>query len=147
MVRLNQYLQVETSDIRCRVSRHSSAGLAKSTPKSVRPAFLRLSGCFIHNMLAVLPVVEAEATKVPGEDGNEVTVPVLMTDPNPNGEEFDNLYLDMNGIVCAPVRMHVMDASNITYTGSSLYASGGQGKKHILNQDARSIDVWRIART
>ncbi|KAH9850086.1 XRN 5'-3' exonuclease N-terminus-domain-containing protein [Lenzites betulinus] len=47
----------------------------------------------------ILPVIEAEATKIPGEDGEEVTVPVAITDPNPNGEEFDNLYLDMNGIV------------------------------------------------
>ncbi|KAI0637898.1 XRN 5'-3' exonuclease N-terminus-domain-containing protein [Trametes polyzona] len=47
----------------------------------------------------ILPVVEAEPTKIPDADGNEVAVPVNMTDPNPNGVEFDNLYLDMNGIV------------------------------------------------
>jgi len=47
----------------------------------------------------VLAVVEEEETKVPDADGNEISVPINISRPNPNDIEFDNLYLDMNGIV------------------------------------------------
>lgn len=48
---------------------------------------------------AVLPVAEEEEKTMMAGEGQEVIIPINMADPNPNGEEFDSLYLDMNGIV------------------------------------------------
>ncbi|KAK4052566.1 5'-3' exoribonuclease 2 [Microbotryomycetes sp. JL221] len=47
----------------------------------------------------VSSVAEDQPVTVPGADGGMQEIPVDTSQPNPNGEEFDCLYLDMNGIV------------------------------------------------
>jgi 5'-3' exoribonuclease 2 len=47
----------------------------------------------------ISPVVEEPAHEVENDDGTTTKIPIDARGPNPNGEEMDNLYLDMNGIV------------------------------------------------
>jgi 5'-3' exoribonuclease 2 len=47
----------------------------------------------------ISPVIEELPVEVDNGDGTESSIPIDATKPNPNGEEMDNLYLDMNGIV------------------------------------------------
>ncbi|KAK0871133.1 5'-3' exoribonuclease 2 [Friedmanniomyces endolithicus] len=47
----------------------------------------------------ISPVIEELPEEVENDDGTVTKIPVDARKPNPNGEEMDNLYLDMNGIV------------------------------------------------
>ncbi|KAK4626443.1 5'-3' exoribonuclease 2 [Fulvia fulva] len=47
----------------------------------------------------ISPVVEEQPQEIENPDGTTTKIPIDARGPNPNNEEFDNLYLDMNGIV------------------------------------------------
>jgi len=82
----------------------SSGGLAGSTQKLVSLPFSK-SGRRTrnpNNAQLVRDVAEDESVKMQDDDGNEIVVPVDISNPNPNDVEFDNLYLDMNGIASTP---------------------------------------------
>jgi 5'-3' exonuclease len=77
-------------------------------------------------MYIVLPVAEEQPSKMEGEDGTQIQVPVDISGPNPNDVEFDNLYLDMNGIVS-----HVASQTALLsqpMSGPPLYTSRGQSE-------------------
>jgi len=47
----------------------------------------------------ISPVIEELPEEIDNGDGTKTKMPIDGRTPNPNGEEMDNLYLDMNGIV------------------------------------------------
>ena len=71
------------------------------------PSFFRwLSDKYPHAITRALEDIPVSIKHL-DEQGNEktTTLPLDLTKPNPNGLEFDNLYLDMNGIIhpcCKP---------------------------------------------
>lgn len=92
-----------------------------------------------HALSAVVPVVEEDPAKVPSADGEEVEIPINISGPNPNGVEFDNLYLDMNGIVGFPLTPFspLLTPSDCRYTP-------------VLTQKERcdnSLDFWYMTLT
>lgn len=101
----------------------SSGGLAGSTQKSVNLPFRALGHRTRspNNIQLVKDVAEDESIKIQDDD---VVVPVDISNPNPNDIEFDNLYLDMNGIV------NVFTAQSpsllLTAPGPPVYAPRGQ---------------------
>lgn len=109
--------------------------------------------CFLARLLAsrkypkiVDKVIEEDPIQVPSEDDPDVftSIPVDLSGKNPNGQEFDNLYLDVRSSLHPEVgpRLTKFVCSHVDERYCSpLYSSRGQGACHQLRDETREWNV------
>jgi 5'-3' exonuclease len=92
---------------------------------------------FTFTSYLVSSVIEEEESKTQDENGNDVVLPTNMAGPNPNDVEFDNLYLDMNGIVSLFILPPLSD--RLVERIQVHPCTHPEGKVRTLSTDNRSI--------
>ena len=73
-------------------SRHPAQRVDATLPTMGVPGFFKW--ITIKYPKVLIDCIEEEVVEMAG-----TRIPLKLTDPNPNGEEFDCLYIDMNGLV------------------------------------------------